>query len=121
MKLSTALLAVAFLIGFLTAACGSATPAAQPASEGTGAEGATQVTIQSFSFQPATLTVPSGTTVTWTNKDNVAHTVTADDASWDSGSLTPGQTFSRTFEMAGAFQYHCTPHQRMVGTIVVTE
>ena len=123
MKRSTWIIAVVALLAVSAAACGgTATPAAQPASQGAGAEGAIQVAIQDFAFQPATLTVKSGMTVTWTNMDNVTHTVTADDGAWDSGNLSQGQTFSRTFDMAGTYQYHCTPHQaKMAGTIVVVE
>jgi plastocyanin len=78
-----------------------------------------QVTIKNFSFQPATLTVSVGTTVTWTNQDSVAHTSTSDTGVWDSGSLGTGQSFSFTFKHVGRFPYHCAIHPYMKGTIVV--
>lgn len=78
-----------------------------------------QVTIKNFSFQPATLTVPAGTTVTWTNQDSVDHTSTSDTGVWDSGRLAPGQSFSFMFTQAGMFPYHCMIHPFMKGMIVV--
>ena len=78
------------------------------------------VTIVNFAFQPATLEVPVGTTVTWTNQGSAPHTVTADDGSFDSGTLQPGGTFSMTFDTPGTFIYHCEIHPNMMGTIVVT-
>ena len=78
------------------------------------------ITIQGFAFSPATITVPVGTKVTWTNKDPAAHTVTSDTGAFDSKNLTTGATFSFTFNQAGSFAYHCAIHPRMVATIVVT-
>ncbi len=66
------------------------------------------------------LTIPVGTTVTWTNEDpGMLHTVTADDGSFDSGFLEEGQTWSYTFDAAGTFDYHCTPHPWMRARVVV--
>jgi plastocyanin len=79
------------------------------------------VRLVNFTFDPGTLTVPAGTTVAWTNDDSAVHTVTADDGSFDSGRLDPGETFSVTFDTPGEFAYHCGFHPRMQGTIVVTE
>ncbi len=66
-----------------------------------------------------TLTVPVGTTVTWTNDDTVIHTVTAADGSFDSGFLDPGATWSYTFDTPGEFEYLCTPHPWMRAKVVV--
>jgi plastocyanin len=77
------------------------------------------VSIPSLSFDPETVTIDVGDTVTWTNDDNVAHTVTADDDSFDSGPLSPGSTETVTFASAGTYAYHCTIHSSMTGTIVV--
>lgn len=79
---------------------------------------ASSVEITNFAFNPATITVPRGTTVVWTNSDNTAHTVTG--SGFDSGTLDPGQTFSRTFNNAGTFEYGCSIHPTMRGEIVVT-
>lgn len=77
------------------------------------------VTIKGFSFQPAALTVPVGTTVTWTNEDSVDHTSTSDTGVWNSGHLGTGQSFSFTFKRPGTFSYHCAIHPDMKATIVV--
>jgi plastocyanin len=77
------------------------------------------VMIQNYSFMPATLTVPIGTTVTWTNMDGVVHTTTSDSGAWNSGPLNPGASFQHMFATPGTFTYHCMIHPFMHGTIVV--
>ncbi|MCL4368519.1 MAG: cupredoxin family copper-binding protein [Actinobacteria bacterium] len=90
---------------------------ANPAS-GTGGAGA-QVELSNFAFSSASITVKVGGTVTWMNKDSTAHTVTADDGSFDSSDLASGATFSHTFSKAGSVPYHRKIHSAMHGTIVV--
>lgn len=75
------------------------------------------VTIQDFRFSPVDLTVQPGTTVTWVNEGDSVHTVTADDESFDSGRLQPGQTFSHTFESLGTVAYHCEIHRQMTASV----
>jgi len=76
---------------------------------------------QAWAYDPAEVTVPVGTMITWTNTGAVARTVTADDAiSFDSGSLDPQLQFSFPAESVGAFAYHCSFHPWMTGTITVT-
>jgi plastocyanin len=77
------------------------------------------VAIEGFKFVPARLEVAVGTTVVWTNRDQVVHTATADNRSWDSGLIQPGATWRRTFDRPGTYPYHCTPHPFMKGVIVV--
>jgi amicyanin len=80
------------------------------------------VAIRNFGFHPQTLTVKSGTTVTWVNCEPQgidAHTTTSNTAVWDSPFLVPGETYSHTFEQAGSFDYHCEPHPFMEGAVVV--
>lgn len=80
------------------------------------------IDIYNMAFKPATLTVKSGTKITWTNSDGYAHTVTADDgAAFSSGNLAAGATFSFTPSAAGTFNYHCNIHSGMTATIVVTQ
>jgi plastocyanin len=80
----------------------------------------TAVTIQNFAFSPATITVQPGTTVTWTNKDTAAHTVTADSGTGPkSGNLNQNQTYSFKFDTAGTYAYHCEIHPNMKATVVV--
>lgn len=80
------------------------------------------VTIQNFAFNPANITVKAGTTVTWTNKDSVAHTVTETDGQTgpNSGDVNPNSTYMFTFAKAGTYHYHCSIHTEMVGTVTVT-
>ncbi len=78
------------------------------------------MSVQDFYFSPAQLTVDSGTTVTWVNQGNAPHTVTADDGSFDSGTLQPGQTFSQTFRSPGTVAYHCNIHRQMAGSVTVS-
>jgi plastocyanin len=80
----------------------------------------TAVEMKDLAFNPASLTVPTGSKVTWTNNDTTAHTVTFDDASADSGALEPLSTFDHTFATAGTFAYHCNIHSFMHGTVSVT-
>jgi plastocyanin len=76
--------------------------------------------IASFAFDPTNAGVKVGATLTWTNNDNVAHTVTFDDGSDSSGNLTKGATFKRTFDKAGTFTYHCNIHPAMRGIVTVS-
>jgi plastocyanin len=77
------------------------------------------VSIVDFAFQPASVELATGGTVTWTNTGQAPHTVTADDGSFDSGTLSPGATFSQTFATAGTFTYHCNIHPQMTATVIV--
>lgn len=90
-----------------------ATPTATPIT------GQANVSISGYAYVPSTLTVSVGTTVTWTNQDPVAHTVTSNDNLFDSGDIATGATFSHTFEQKGTFNYHCTIHTYMTGKIIV--
>ena len=81
--------------------------------------GSRTVNIQNFAFSPATITVTAGTTVTWKNLDEDAHTATSNDGVFDSGSILTNDTYSYTFDVAGTFEYHCTPHPQMTATVVV--
>jgi plastocyanin len=102
-----ALFAAAALAAFLPAA--SAIAAVTPPT----------VHIRNDAFTPASLTVQAGTTVTFINDDDDAHTVTADDGSWDSDGLNQTESWKHTFTKAGKVTYHCTVHPFMHGTIVV--
>jgi len=84
-----------------------------------GTPGTNQVLIQGMAFDPATITVKAGTTIKWTNKDDVAHTVSSDSSVFESGSMSMGTSFSYTFSTPGTFPYHCAPHPSMTATVVV--
>lgn len=70
-------------------------------------------------FRGGTITVDRGTVVKWRNRGANTHTTTSDTDTWDSGSLSPGETFRRRFRQAGTFRYHCSIHSTMRGTITV--
>ncbi len=80
-----------------------------------------QAGIRQMAFTPARIEIPVGTTVTWTNDDPVAHTVTANDGSFNSGLVDGGQSWSYTFTEPGEFPFYCVPHPFMKGVIVVQE
>jgi plastocyanin len=86
---------------------------------GAAAQESAAVSIVDFAFQPPSIEVATGGTVTWTNTGQAPHTVTADDGSFDSGTLSPGATFSQTFATAGTFTYHCNIHPQMTATVIV--
>lgn len=79
------------------------------------------VSIKNMAFNPLSLSVTTGTTVTWVNNDTTAHTVTADDGSFNSGIIATGAKFTWAFSTAGTFAYHCTLHPEMMGTVVVAK
>ena len=78
-----------------------------------------KITIENYEFNPATLTVPAGTSVTWTNRDDDPHTVTSSENVFASPGLDIDETFSYTFSTPGTYTYHCNLHPHMTGTIVV--
>jgi len=78
-----------------------------------------EVKIDNFSFGPATLTVAAGTTVTWTNRDDIPHTVVSDDKVFKSKVLDTDEKFSYTFTKPGTYGYFCSIHPKMTGKVVV--
>jgi plastocyanin len=92
--------------------------------------GGAAVSISNLAYSPGSVVVHPGDTVTWTNKDQIAHSVTADDGSFDAAGplcgpsitlncLQPGQSYSHPFASSGTFGYHCRVHSSMHGTVVV--
>jgi plastocyanin len=78
-----------------------------------------EVKIDNFSFGPAAVTVAVGTTVTWTNRDDIPHTVVSDDKVFKSKVLDTDEKFSFTFTKAGTYPYFCSVHPKMTGKVVV--
>lgn len=78
-----------------------------------------EVKIDNFSFGPATLTVAVGTTVTWTNRDDIPHTVVSDDKVFKSKVLDTDEKFSYTFAKPGTYSYFCSVHPKMTGKVIV--
>ncbi|MBI2038051.1 MAG: cupredoxin family copper-binding protein [Candidatus Magasanikbacteria bacterium] len=94
-------------------------PAPAPAPEPAPAPKKVSAAIAGFSFQPNSITISVGDTITWTNNDGAPHTVTAGEGSFDSGALSSGRTFSKTFTTAGTYSYVCNFHGSMHGTVIV--
>jgi len=110
-KLLTFQAAALVASAFLMTTVSSITRAAPPA--------AASVSIDNFTFKAPVLTVKPGTTVTWTNADDIPHTVTSKDGVFKSKVLDTGDRFSYTFAKAGQFGYYCSLHPHMTGTIIV--
>jgi plastocyanin len=119
------------VVSSLAIGCGSssnsspvAPTAPMPGSNGSGSSTTISIpsgaaTLGPNAFNPSPLTVPAGTTVTWTNADSIPHTSTSDATGWNSGTLAPGQQFNFTFSTNGTFHYHCAIHPGMIGTVIV--
>lgn len=129
-KFSSILLLSFILIGFTFISSGckkndtSTNYSTTPTTGGGGNTTSNEVVIQGMTFSPANINVTVGTTVTWTNKDSYAHTVTSGTTGspsglFDSGNLGSNGTFSFKFNSAGTFPYYCRIHSSMSGTITV--
>jgi len=108
------------LLILVTIGCGSSGNTTMAPTNGTPVSivsGSSNLTTTAYSPNPITVAV--GGTITWTNNDNTAHTATDDAGGWNSGSIAPGGSFSRTFPSAGTFPYHCTLHVNMIGSVRV--
>jgi plastocyanin len=78
-----------------------------------------EVKIDNFNFAPAELTVAAGTRVTWTNRDDVPHTVASTNDLFKSKALDTDDQFSFTFDKAGTYEYYCSIHPKMIGKVIV--
>lgn len=78
-----------------------------------------EVKIDNFSFSPQTITIKPGTTVIWTNRDDIPHTVVSDDKVFKSKVLDTDEKFSFTFDKAGNFPYFCSVHPKMTAKVIV--
>ena len=92
----------------------------EPAPSGEAAK-SEKVDIVEFTYQPDPVVVQAGGKVTWQNQDTAPHTATADDDSWDTGTIEKGKIGSATFKEAGTFTYFCEIHPTMKGTVEVVE
>ena len=118
------LVAVAAVAGGVAAGCGGddddpATPAAAMAQGGAGGASTDRVAIADFAFDPETVTVDAGTKLTWTNDDEAPHTATADDGSFDTGTLKLDDTGAVAIDQPGTYTYYCRFHPFMKGTVEV--
>ena len=113
---------VLLILACMSAGCSSyqtpSAPASPPASPG----GWTTITMKNFAFTPSTVTVKTGSVVTWINQDPTPHTIVSDTGSlvpFSSDPLTTGATYNVTFTTPGSYTYHCSIHPSMTGTIIV--
>jgi plastocyanin len=111
--LASVALPVLIAMVLLAAASSSAAANAQPSAATAG------VKIDNFVFGPQTITVPVGTTVTWTNADDIPHTSVSTEGVFKSKVLDTDEKFSYTFTKAGTYPYYCTIHPKMTGKVVV--
>jgi nitrite reductase (NO-forming)/hydroxylamine reductase len=102
-----------------TAPAGSEPAAGAEAGSGVVAVTEATVSIAGMAFQPHTLIVATGATVTWQNDDTAAHTVTSGEGWFDSGQLASGESFVYQFDKPGTFRYNCTNHPQMEGVVIV--
>ena len=86
---------------------------------GGGGSNANTIYMNNMAYSNTNLQISAGVKITWINNDNMTHTVTADDNSFDSGDIGPGGSFNYTFNTVGTYTYHCKYHSTMKGTIVV--
>lgn len=116
------------LVTFITVCgCTGSGPSPSPATTQAQVPGTTTVTIQNFAFNPASITVTKGTTVTWVNEDTANHQIVNDaqgsiaqGALFTSDSLPNGARYSFKFDNPGTYSYHCSIHPSMMATVIVT-
>jgi plastocyanin len=113
LTIGTFLAAFGLGIAGLGAGAGNVTASAQPTPE------TMEVKIDNFTFGPAELAVRVGTTITWTNRDDIPHTVVSTDKVFKSKVLDTDEKFSSTFSTPGTFPYFCSIHPKMTGKVVV--
>ena len=116
MKVMTSMLSIGILLVAVVSGLGSITCAAAPPAN---APSEIAIKIDNFSFSPATITVPVGTTVRWTNHDDIPHTVVSEDKVFKSRVLDSDGDFTYTFTKPGTYSYFCSIHPKMVGKVVV--
>jgi plastocyanin len=109
------MLGIAILLAALAGTRSSSFAATRPANPSS----EVAIKIDNFSFSPATVTVPVGTTVRWTNRDDIPHTVVSDDQAFKSKALDTDQDFTYTFTKPGTYGYFCSIHPKMIAKVVV--
>ena len=118
MKSRTWLIGISVLLALISLSATPITLGAATADNKTAA--LAEVKIDNFSFLPAVITVPAGTTVRWTNRDDIPHTVVSDDhTTFKSKPLDTDEQFTYTFTKPGTYSYFCSIHPKMTGKVVV--
>ena len=114
---------ILLIVSCIAAGCTSSQAPPATAAPTTSTTGGNTVVIKNFAFDPSSLTVKSGTVVTWTNQDGAPHTIASDTGSpvgFTSDSISSGASYSFTFTQPGTYTYYCSIHPTMKGTIIVT-
>ena len=104
---------IGVFIGLLISACFVAAAAAQSKAA------ATDVKIDNFTYGPSEVKIPAGATVTWTNRDDIPHTVVSSDKVFKSKVMDTDEKYSFTFQTAGTYTYFCSIHPKMTGKVTV--
>lgn len=112
------LVAVLMVALLVTAGCSESGAATQDPIPGSGG-GDVMVEMVGSKFEPETVTVEAGGSITWVNLDSVSHNAVADDGSWKTEIFSEGGSVTLTFDTPGTYSYVCTLHPRMVGTVIV--
>lgn len=115
---SFTVIAMATIVMCLVSGCTKKSVAPSSANPATG-PGPNEVWITNYAYNPSSITISVNTTVTWTNKDQVDHTVTSNSGLFNSGQISTGGTFSYKFTTTGSYPYTCSDHTYMTGTVVV--
>ena len=106
--------------GYASPTPSAASTSTSPSASGSTSSASHAIDIANFAFAPQTMIVHVGDTITWTNSDSMAHTVTSTDGGpLNSGNIAQGGSYSYTFTKAGTYTYDCTIHTYMTGTITV--
>ena len=121
MKTRTWMFGVAILLAAIAAGPSQSILAATPPANSSPEVAVKEVAVKidNFSFSPATITVPLGTTVRWTNRDDIPHTVVSDDKTFKSKALDTDEDFTYTFTIPGTYGYFCSIHPKMTAKVVV--
>jgi plastocyanin len=113
---------VLVILACMSAGCSSYQTPAAPATPQPSTGGGMTITMKNFAFDPSTLTVKTGTVVTWVNQDAASHSIVSDNSSsvaFSSDLLPTGASYNVTFATPGTYTYHCSIHPSMTGTIIV--
>ena len=110
---------IAIAAACLLTVVGAVGAASKAVSAGESASPSTEIKIDNFTFAPETLTVKAGTQITWTNHDDIPHTVVSDDNAFKSKALDTDEKFSFTPTKAGTYAYFCSIHPKMTAKLVV--
>lgn len=118
MRNKNMLLSVLVILVLVAVGCSSSDGSGDTTTTSEGAASGAEVSVVNFRFEPGDVTVNVGDSVSWTNDSSARHTTTATDGSWNT-ELAAGQNIALSFDTAGTFEYFCSIHPAMTGTVTV--